>query len=182
MRRFLGPFILAAMFLFAGEVLAGNILEFGLKDGSVISGELVSYGQGVYTVKSSVLGIIKIPESKVDFMRSGSAPAEQKRREPASAATANRGQVKTVQEPPPAANMDAEADLRAMQGKILGDKAMMSKITAIQNDPEIQEILQDPALMQAINSGDIGALMANPKVVKLLQNPSMQDALRSMPK
>ena len=42
------------------------------------------------------------------------------------------------------------------------------------DDPEFQELLQDPNIMNAINSGDIGTLMFSPKFMKILENPAIQ--------
>ncbi len=47
------------------NVFAGEVREVELNDGSVICGEIVSSEGGIYTLKSSTLGTVKIEESKI---------------------------------------------------------------------------------------------------------------------
>ncbi len=49
----------------AGEL---NVIE--LKDGSIISGEVVSLAGGIYTIRTDSLGMIKLEESKIRAIRS----------------------------------------------------------------------------------------------------------------
>jgi hypothetical protein len=51
------------------SAFAGTIREVELKDGSVITGDVVSLSNGIYTIKSESLGTVKIEESKVNVIR-----------------------------------------------------------------------------------------------------------------
>ena len=51
--------------LIAGDVLAGEIREIRLNDGSLIYGEVLSLSKGLYTLKTPSLGTIEIEESKI---------------------------------------------------------------------------------------------------------------------
>jgi hypothetical protein len=62
-----------------------------------------------------------------------------------------------------------------LKERMMNDKGIMSLISAMQNDPEMQELLGDPAVMNAIQSGDIGALISNPAFLKLLENPRVRE-------
>ena len=44
----------------------------------------------------------------------------------------------------------------------MGDQEIMAKIQSLQNDPEFQKILEDPAVMKAINSGDTDCAHGQP--------------------
>ena len=128
-----------------GNALAGEIKEIELKDGSVIYGEIVSFGGGVFTVKSKGIGTVKIEESEIRAIRSG-APKGRK-----------------------------QDEIQQLQQRMMSDKEVVEMILSLQNDPDVQKVLQDPEIMEAINAGDINALLANPKFMKLLENPTIQD-------
>ena len=62
-----------------------------------------------------------------------------------------------------------------IQKHMMSDKEILSIILALQNDPDIQSVLEDPILMEAVNKGDMEALVSSPKFMKLLNNPKIQD-------
>jgi hypothetical protein len=135
--------------LFAVNAGAGELKTIELKDGSVITGELLSLSGGVYTIKSDSLGVIKLEESKVRAIRSQA---------PAGSAAPGTG-----------------AEVRGLQEKMMSDKEVMSMIQSLQDDAEFKKLLQDPEVMKAVQSGDVASLMANPQFMKLLNNPTVKD-------
>ena len=140
--------IIALLFLLGvtiGNALAGEIKEIELKDGSVIYGEIVSFGGGMFTVRSNNFGTVEIDESKIQAIRS---------RVP----VAGKGD-----------------QIQQIKQRMMSDKEVVQMILSLQNDPDVQKILQDPEIMKAVNSGDINALLSNPKFMKLLENPTIQD-------
>jgi hypothetical protein len=144
MRIFLIPFTVVLAFI-AGNTYAGSTREIELKDGSIITGEVVSLSNGMYTIKSDSLGTIKIQESKVSVIRAGSS------------SQAAGGQV------------------RSLQDKMMSDQEIMGLIQSLQNDPEFKKILEDPEVLKAVNAQDIPALLANPKFIHLLNNSTVQE-------
>ena len=64
---------------------------------------------------------------------------------------------------------------------MLADSEIMDMIRALQDDPDLQKILQDPGIMKAVQSGDIDFLMKSPDFMKLLNKESVQDIDRSSP-
>ena len=71
-------------------------------------------------------------------------------------------------------------DLQALQQEIMANEQIMAMIMNMQDDPEIQAILQDPEIMNAINAGDMNALLANPKFIKLMQNPKIREITKEV--
>ena len=63
---------------------------------------------------------------------------------------------------------------------MINDKEIMNAILSLLNDPDFQKILQDPVIMNAVNSGDIDTLISNPKFMKLLGNPKIQEIKREV--
>jgi hypothetical protein len=140
------------LILFAVCAHAGELKVIELKDGSVISGEVISLSGGTYTIKSDSLGMIKLEESKISAIRSKTAPSG-----------------------PAAATVNAGTEAKSLQEKMLSDKEIMSMIQSLQDDPDFKKLLEDPETLKAVQAGDVAALMANPQFMKLLNNPTVRD-------
>ena len=144
MRHFiLGLFFLSVVFL--GQAFAGETKTFELLDGSIITGEIISYSDGTFILKSEILGTVRIEESKIRAIRSR-----------------KNGGI-------------SGDEVLALQEKMMGNEEIFAMILSLQSDPEFREILQDPEIMSAVSSGDINALFSNQKFLKLLENPAIQD-------
>lgn len=61
-----------------------------------------------------------------------------------------------------------------MQGALLADEASRKEVLSLQDDPQVRAILDDPATMRAVQSGDLGVLMNDPKLRALLDNPTVR--------
>ena len=134
---------------------AGSRGEIELTDGSVIYGEILSVDSGVYTIRSSTMGVLKIDQSKIRGIRFGSYGADKE----SSADLPKEG---------------APSELQAIQKSLLGNEEVLSIILSLQEDPEFQKILNDPSVMDAVLSGDIQSLMANPKFLQILNHPKIK--------
>jgi len=141
-----------------GGVTAGEVSEFALTDGSTIRGEIVSYSNGVYTIESGSLGKVKIDEAKVRVIRVKSDSSSTQEFSSAS--------------------LSSEA--QALQQLMLSDDQLLNNVLSLQDDLEVQAILQDPALVGAVSSGNIDALISNPKFMQLLLNPKIQALTRQV--
>ena len=125
--------------------------EIVLKDGSVITGEILSFDGSRYKIKSHSLGTVEIGNEEIKVIRSAS-------------------QSNSIDE---GANI-SQHDISALQKQMLSNQDIMALINSLQNDPQVQAILADPQLMQAISSGDIQTLMNNPKFKEFMNNPSIK--------
>ncbi len=143
------------LILFATGVSAGELKVIELKDGSIITGEVLSLTGGIYTVKSEALGTIKLEESKIRAIRSRSPEKGSASGGPAAAAQVS--------------------DAQALQLKTMGDQEIMAMIQSLRNDPEFKKVMEDPVVMKAMREGDVSALMSNPQFMKLLNNPTMKE-------
>jgi hypothetical protein len=139
-----------------GNAVAGELRDFEMHDGSVLTAEILSLRGGVYTLKSPSLGTITLDAAKVRAIRSH-----------------------TVIDTPPAPELPppsaVNAQIQQLQQVIQGDPALMQLLTSLLADPEIQSVLTDPAVMQAVQANDLSTLMAHPKVMQLLNHPTMRD-------
>lgn len=132
---------------------AAEIKEIELKDGSVLSGEVISFTNGIYTLKSDVLGTIKLEESKIRAIRE----------QPSTNAVASTNTGSTA------------GEMQSLQQKMMNDKEIMNMIQSLQNDPEFKKLLEDPKIMSAVQAGDVAALTADPRFMKLLNHPTVQE-------
>ena len=139
-----------------GSVLAGEVSEIELTDGSIIRGEIVSFINGVYTVESGSVGTVRIDESKVQVIRMKGSPTRE------------------------SSGSSLSSEAQALQQLMMTDEQLLNNILSLQSDPEVQEILNDPAIVRAVNSGNIDALLSNPKFMQLLGNPRIQAITRDV--
>jgi hypothetical protein len=146
-------FLILILLISAVTANAGEAREIELIDGSIITGEVLSLTGGICTIKSDSLGMIKLEESKIRAIRAKSA--------------GNGARKDVVSE--------SGVEIRSLQEKMMSDKEIMSMIQSLQNDPEFQQLLENPEVMKAVNSGDVVALMSNAQFMKLLNNSTLRE-------
>ena len=134
--------------------------ELELKDGSVIRGEIVSASGGVYRIKTDSLGVISVEESKIRNIRLGEG----------SNGTSGKGASGLI---------DSQA-IDALKDRLMNDEEMMSRITALANDPGFQEIMNDPEILKAVAGNDVQALLSNPKFKRALENQKIKEIERKL--
>ncbi len=72
-------------------------------------------------------------------------------------------------------NDSFKKDMQALQNTMLNDQEIMNLILALQNNPDMKKILEDPDILNAVNSGDISALTANPKFMEFMNNQIIKE-------
>ena len=142
----------------AHTVFAGAPKEIHLKDGAVINGTVEAFDGERYTVRSDSLGELRIHESHIAAIVAPSA-------------TAAASPTQVTKEP---GATYSPSDLSTMQQQLLGDAETLGMIQSLQNNPQIQAIINDPQLMQAIYSGDLATLQQDPRIQALMQDPTVQ--------
>lgn len=154
MKRFLETCIFAALLGSTAGALASPTLE--LVDGSRIQGEIQSLDHGVYTVSSPTLGVVRIEQSKIVRIVYGGG---------SSSAPASSGDAETTRQ------------IQQLQESLVQDQEAMASILTLQSDPQIQALLSDPAIVQAIQSGDYASLLENPKIQALENNAKLKQLI-----
>jgi len=156
--------IFAALILSANTFAAADQAQqvITLKDGSQIKGELSGIDNGVYTIKTPIIGDVHVAASDVASITHGNVPA---------AAVQNQASVSVP-------NMDQQ--IAAQQQKLMSNPQSMAILKEMMQDPEITQALQDPALVQAVTSHDYQAVQSNPNVQALMNNPKMQALLKKL--
>jgi hypothetical protein len=70
---------------------------------------------------------------------------------------------------------DIAPRVEGLQQRMLNDEGVMALIGSLQNDPEMQALLNDPAVLSAVQGGDIGTLLNNPAFMRILNNPRVRE-------
>jgi hypothetical protein len=150
----------AALLGLAAGALASPTIE--LEDGSRITGEIQSLDKGVYTILSPSIGTVHVAQSNiVRIVYSGDV----------SNATASSDK--------PAAHDDAMThEFQQLQSGLAQDPATVQSIMSLQSDPQIQAVLNDPAIMKAIQEGDFTSLLGNPKIQALESNEHVKQLVQ----
>lgn len=152
MKKLLAACFAAAWLGFAAGVPASPTLE--LRDGSRIQGEIEGIDDGVYTVRSPSLGLVHVEQSNiVRIVYSGGT------------------------DPSPAHEDETAGEIRQLQESLARDPEAMASILSLQSDPQIQALLEDPAIVQAIQAGDFMSLLGNPKIQALENNEKLKQLL-----
>lgn len=142
------------------SLIAGDLRVIELVDGSQIAGEIVLFEHGVYTIQSESLGRLHIPDSDIRVIRSRRPPS--------------------APQPAPSPQYPDHAGAPALSGyeaQISGDPEVLSMVMALQNDPDVLAVLNDPSIMQAIAARDYNALQNNAKLLELGNNPTIRQIL-----
>ncbi|NLI79259.1 MAG: hypothetical protein GX442_22795 [Candidatus Riflebacteria bacterium] len=157
-----------------------------LKDQTVIRGQVVEMTNNTYRIKTPSLGEVKIPADQVmSIVNESVAP-------PAGAPVPAAPRAPAIREghrptPAPAARPPATGrtdDLGSQQKEVntrvqsmMMDGGFLNKVTGLGDSSEMQDILGDPEVMNAIQSGDYEYLMKNEKMQRLMDSQDIQDLL-----
>lgn len=148
--------------------LATETRQIYLEDGSSIVGEIVSVENGSYVIKTKSLGTITLGSQQIESIsRLGAATNTTSVSRDVSAPALNSTVV--------APRGGLESSVQQIQTSIFSSASLMSSIMQMQDNPEMQAVLNDPELMQAIQRFDIEAIQNNPKIIRLMKSRDMHE-------
>ena len=133
-------------------VHAAPVQYIEFSDGSRVRAEVISLDEGVYTLRSEMLGEMRIPADRIKSIST---------RELAGTAAAP--------------GLSTQAQINSMRESLLQDPNALAKIQSLQNDPLVKEILSDEAAMRAINSGDLETLSNDPRFKALMEHSAVRE-------
>ena len=158
-----------SLILFLGIISLAHsdriISKIELSDGSIIEGEIVSLGNGVYSVNTESLGKVEINASKVSRIM-----AENAKINPPATNTPPAAETQDI-----ASDESLGSEMQRMQSKITQDPEAMKTVVGMLFDPQFQEILKDPVIVNAVKAQDIKALMQNEKFMSLMDNQNIRE-------
>jgi len=144
--------LLTALLVLSPLGLAAQQAQIELADGSTLRGDLVGVANGSYRIRTPSLGVVTVNEADIVSLSIGAAQTPRTH----AAASAGSGQI------------------QALQQGLMSDPQTMRMINGLMSDPQFQAILQDPAILEAVNRGDMSALSRNPAILKLMNHPTVQ--------
>jgi len=159
MKTFIYSGLMIMTLLLTSHVFAGDTATIYLNDGSILSGEIISINNGVYSIQTESMGLININKSKISSINFESqyriSPSDSEK----TGVTGN------------SAIIEQTADLSKT---LMADEKIMEMIMGLQNNPDFKAVLNDPEMMNAINTGNIEVILSNPKFQKLMNNSEVK--------
>ncbi|WP_052566994.1 leucyl aminopeptidase [Candidatus Magnetobacterium casense] len=73
-------------------------------------------------------------------------------------------------------------DTKDLQQEMLQNPDILNIVMSLKNDPDFQQVLNDPEIIRAINANDVAALSANPKFTRLMEHPKVREIERKLKK
>lgn len=151
-----------ALLGFAAITQAAPTIE--LKDGSRIVGDIQGVENGMYIVHSPSIGTLHVAQSdiaRIDY--NGGV----------SNATGPSGKS-------PASDAAVAGNIQQLLTGLAQDPATLQSIMSLQSDPQIQSVLNDPAIMKAIQDGDYTSLLGNPKIQSLESDAQVKHLVQQL--
>jgi len=139
-----------------------------LNDGTALRGEIVQFQGGKYEIRTQTLGRLSIDEYDIASIEYN----DQNHSSSIGKLHSERSQQREAKQESVAS--PAAGDIQRLQLDIAGNGELMRSISSLQTDPQIQAILQDQEIMQAILRYDLATLQSNPKFMRLMNNPSIK--------
>ncbi len=149
--------------LTAASVLGAELSDIILDDGSILRGEVISFQDNIYTLRSSSMGEFKLDASRVTQIRHYRANQIPASTAPAQAGTAFSGSSEAL-----------KAQVESTQTALMNDPETMREAMLMASDPDFQKLMEDPEALAALKSLDMNTLLKNPKFLAIMQNPRMQ--------
>ncbi|SVC03593.1 uncharacterized protein METZ01_LOCUS256447 [marine metagenome] len=134
---------------------AGVVSQIKLVDGSVIQAEIISFSNGVYKLRSEMLGTLSIAEDRVQSIQP------------------NKSQAPGIPAQSQAADLAVGQKVQGLQQKLISDPTTMDMLLDLQSDPSMSSVLKDKELMRAIQQGNISKVVKNPKIKKLMKSKAL---------
>lgn len=160
MKRILSLSLFILLF-WAGATTAAEKSKIELTDGSSITGEVIGMSGGTYRIKTDSMGEVNIPSSQIRAILSTTHGSR-------------NSTLPSHASPTPGPN---SAQIESIQKDMLADPKMIELIQALMSDPELQNALNDPSMMEKINRGDTSALENDPSFQKFMNHPKVKEIM-----
>lgn len=144
------------------NVFCADLCTIVLKDGSTIEGEVISLGNGVYTVSTPSLGQVQISASQVLKI------------EQAGQSEQPRDNIPNI------SNEALKSQISSVQAQMASNPQVVSMMNGLSQDPAFQALMKDPEIMKAASSGDYTTLISNPKFREFANNSKVKEISASM--
>ena len=139
---------------------AGVRSQVQLLDGTLIQAEIISFSKGIYKLRSKSLGVLSIPEEKVQSIHSNQSEDIEPLKKPGNEVSPTNLKV------------------QGLKNKLTSDPKTMEMLINLQDDPSMIDVLNDKDLMRAIQQGNLSTVIKNPKIQKLMKSKAVGDVIQ----
>ena len=139
---------------------AGVRSQVQLLDGTLIQAEIISFSKGIYKLRSKSLGVLSIPEEKVQSIHSNQSEDIEPLKNPGNEVSPTNLKV------------------QGFKNKLTSDPKTMEMLINLQDDPSMIGVLNDKDLMRAIQQGNLSTVIKNPKIQKLMKSKAVGDVIQ----
>jgi hypothetical protein len=153
--------LLLSLFVWACPVQAGTSKVIKLKDGTTLIGEITSMTNGRYSVKTENLGVVNFTDEDVLSIQSPGVAAENS---PLTGGSSS----------------SLKQQVQSVQAQVMNDETIMESISELAEDREIQQLLQNPQLMNTIMTFDEQQIANDPAIQKLLERKDIQEIIKQI--
>ena len=181
------------LFLLCGLLVSQIVLAAGssritLNDGTTIYGKVVGMSDGVYTINTDTMGEIRVNSDNVVEISSGASANNNKKQE-IGIIDGNKKQNyqnysnnnnQNNYNSPIRDNSSKQQEVNTMVQSMMMNEDFMNNIMELGQSSEMQSVLNDPEVMEAIQNGDYDFLMNNSKMNNLMNSSEIQGLLGGM--
>ncbi len=157
-KYFLTHILTIALLSLSATSYAQEIKVITLKNGSILKGKVLQLKDSIYTLETSDLGEVDIPESNILSITSSEGSS--------GSSEAQKTEMKK--------------QIEQVQGTILSDPDIMEDIQDILEDDTVKAMLSDPGLLNDVQSFDPNKIQQNQNVQSLMNNPKMQELMNKL--
>ncbi len=158
-----------------------------LNDGTTIYGKVVGMSDGVYKIQTDTMGEINVNSDNVVEISSGNSSKKPNIGIIDGSANNNKQSYQNYSNNQKSYNSDSgnsyaaqQQNANTMVQSMMMDENFMNNMMQLSNSSEMQSVLNDPEIMEAIQNGDYEFLMNNPKMNDLMNSSGIQDMLGGM--
>lgn len=166
--------------LFAVQIsFASTNSRITLNDGTTIYGKVVGMNDGFYIIQTESMGEVKIDSEKVLEISS----------KPSRSQSTNVGIIDGNNKKSDSSNRNnyGNNSYSAQQEKanakvqsMATNEDFLDNLMELSTSPIMQNVMNDPEIMEAISNGDYEFLMNSPKMNELMNSSTIQDMLGDM--
>ena len=180
-------------FLFVGLLTAQLCFAAGssritLNDGTTIYGKVVGMSDGVYKIQTDTMGEINVNSDNVVEISIGNSSKKpniniidgSNNNKQSYPSYSNNNNQKSYGSDSGNSYATQQQNANTMVQSMMMDENFMNNMMQLSTSSEMQSVLNDPEIMEAIQNGDYEFLMNNPKMNDLMNSSSIQDMLGGM--
>jgi len=141
----------------------GQASRIELTDGSVVNGEVTSFTNGSYTVKTASLGEMNIDAVKVAKIESVGPPA-------LNAPLDSEVQPSSL----------TPSEINSYRQKLMSNPDNAALLKNLADNPQVQALAEDPEVVDAVKTGNVQGLEKNKKFTAVVNNPQIQETAKEI--